>query len=213
MRYAGVVFDLDGVLCFTDEYHYRAWKVVAKQLGVPFDRERNNRLRGVSRMDSLEILLEGYAGPPLSAGQKEELAAEKNAIYKGYLRSMSPDDLSADARRTLDALREGGHRLAVASSSRNAPLILRQLGLEGWFDATADGNEIARSKPDPEVFLLAAERMGLPPAACLVVEDAPAGIEAAVRGGFDAAGIGAALADPGSLYHLKELWELVAICG
>lgn len=209
MNYPGVIFDLDGVICFTDQFHYRAWKVIADRLNTPFDETDNNRLRGVSRMESLAIILEKYAGPPLTQDQKQALADEKNGIYRDLLKTMSPADLSDDVRRTLDTLRAGGHRLAIGSSSRNTPLILERLGLAGFFDAVADGNDITHSKPDPEVFLLAAQRLALPPGECLVVEDAFAGIEAAKRGGFDAAGIGDAASAPDAKYHLAALSDIL----
>ena len=152
MKYQAVIFDLDGVICFTDEYHYLAWKQMADSLGVYFDREINNRLRGVSRMESLEIVLERYEGPALSAERKAELAAMKNDIYRESLAQMSPADLSDEVRSTLDGLRGMGLKLAIGSSSKNTPFILGQLGLGSYFDAVSDGNNITRSKPDPEVF-------------------------------------------------------------
>lgn len=178
MKYQAVIFDLDGVICFTDEYHYLAWKQMADSLGVYFDREINNRLRGVSRMESLEIVLERYEGPALSAERKAELAAMKNDIYRESLAQMSPADLSDEVRSTLDGLRGMGLKLAIGSSSKNTPFILGQLGLGSYFDAVSDGNNITRSKPDPEVFLKAAEMLGLEPSVCLVVEDAVSGAQA-----------------------------------
>ena len=184
MEFKAILFDLDGVICSTDEYHYRAWKVLADKLNAPFDRTINNRLRGVSRMASLEIILETYTGPELSEEEKVALATEKNEIYRESLKEMSPVDLSDEVRETLDALRAKGLKLAIGSSSKNTPFILKQIGLEGYFDAVSDGNNISRSKPDPEVFLLAADKLGVSPAKSLVVEDADAGIEAAKAGGF-----------------------------
>ena len=177
MRYSGIIFDLDGVICSTDEYHYLAWKALADRLRIPFDRERNDLLRGVSRMQSLEIILE-KSGRSFTAAEKAALAEEKNSLYRRLLGRMSPADLPDDVRRTLGALRGAGLRLAIGSSSKNTPFILRQIGLEGFFDAVADGNCITRSKPDPEVFLKAAEMLGLPPRDCLVVEDAVSGAQA-----------------------------------
>lgn len=155
-----VIFDLDGVICSTDEYHYEAWKSIADSIGVPFDRTVNNRLRGISRMNSLEIILERYPGQ-LSQAEKEALAEQKNEQYKTLLMQMGQKDLSADTKDTLDTLRKAGYLLAIGSSSKNTPLILRQIGLEGFFDAVADGNQITHSKPDPEVFLLAAQLLGV----------------------------------------------------
>ena len=179
-----IIFDLDGVICSTDEYHYLAWKKMADALGVPFDREINNRLRGVSRMDSLNIILEKYTGEPLSGERKQQLAAMKNDAYRALLANMGPKDLTPEVRATLDALRASGLKLAIGSSSKNTPYILERIGLKDYFDALSDGNNITRSKPDPEVFLKAAEYLGEAPEACLVVEDAVSGAQAGHAGGF-----------------------------
>ncbi len=210
MECRGIIFDLDGVICSTDEYHYQAWKALADRLGIPFDRERNSLLRGVSRMASLEIILE-RSDRSWSAAEKEALAAEKNARYRELLGRMTPADLSGDVRATLEALRRAGLRLGIGSSSRNTPYILQRIGLEGFFDAVADGSCITRSKPDPEVFLKAAELLGLPAGDCIVVEDAHAGVEAAVRGGFACAALGDARDDPRARWHLDALSGLLPI--
>lgn len=189
MDLKGIVFDLDGVLVHTDEFHYQAWKQMADRLGIPFDREVNNRLRGVSRMASLEIILE-KADRPFSNEEKLALTEEKNAAYRKLLETMSPEDVSPEVVETLAELKKRGLRLAIGSSSKNARFILRQTGLDVWLDAISDGNNITRSKPDPQVFLMAAEMLCLPPAQCAVVEDAYAGIDAALAGGFLAVGIG-----------------------
>lgn len=210
MHYQGIIFDLDGVICSTDEYHYQAWKALADRLGIPFDRERNNLLRGVSRMKSLEIILE-KADRSYTDEEKVALAEEKNERYRQLLRNMSPADLSADVRRTLNALRADGLLLAIGSSSKNTPFILSRIGLSGFFDAVADGNCITRSKPDPEVFLTAAAMLHLSPADCLVVEDAHAGVQAAVSGGFDCAAMGDAKDDPLAACHLQAFPELLNI--
>ena len=209
MHYKAVIFDLDGVICFTDEYHYRAWKVLADKLHTPFDREVNNRLRGVSRMASLEIILERYTGPELGEEEKLALATEKNELYRESLKEMSPADLSAEVKDTLDALRQRGYLLAIGSSSRNAPFILHQIGLEGYFDAVSDGNNISHSKPNPEVFLKAAEMLGCTPMDCLVVEDAMSGAEAAHRGGMKAACVGDAAKNGAGDYNLPSVAGLL----
>lgn len=213
MKYQAVIFDLDGVICFTDEYHYLAWKQMADSLGVYFDREINNRLRGVSRMESLEIVLERYEGPALSAERKAELAAMKNDIYRESLAQMSPADLSDEVRSTLDGLRGMGLKLAIGSSSKNTPFILGQLGLGSYFDAVSDGNNITRSKPDPEVFLKAAEMLGLEPSVCLVVEDAVSGAQAGHAGGFDVACVGDPAKARAGEYNMDSIKELLAIAG
>lgn len=211
MKYQAIIFDLDGVICFTDEYHYLAWKQMADSLGVYFDREINNRLRGVSRMASLEIVLERYSGPALSDERKVELATMKNDIYRESLAQMSPADLSDEVRDTLNGLRERGLKLAIGSSSKNTPFILGQLGLGSFFDAVSDGNNITRSKPDPEVFLKAAEMLGLEPGVCLVVEDAVSGAEAGHAGGFDVACVGDAANAGAGDYNMAGVKELLQI--
>ena len=210
MEIKGVIFDLDGVLCSTDRFHFAAWQSLAQELHIPFTEADNRRMRGVSRMESLDILLK-KAPRAFSPAEKQALAEKKNGRYRVLLAGLSPADLAADTRRALDDLRAMGLKLAVGSSSRNARCILGRLGLEDFFDAVADGTEIARSKPDPEVFLLAAKKLELPPARCLVVEDAPAGIAAAAAGGFAAAGLGDARADPRARFHLASLGELAPL--
>ena len=192
--YEAVVFDLDGVICFTDVYHYRGWKSVADELGIPFDETVNNRLRGVSRMESLEIILEPYEGQPLSDDRKVELATIKNDRYRVMLGELSPQDLDPAVRTTLDDLRGRGLKLAIGSSSKNAKYILQRIGLDDYFDAISDGTNISRSKPDPEVFLKAAEYLGIDPAKCVVVEDAVAGINAAHAAGMYGVAMGDAAA-------------------
>jgi len=195
--YDAVVFDLDGVICHTDKYHYLGWKSVADDLGIPFDETVNNRLRGVSRMESLEIILEKYEGEPLSDARKDEIATIKNDRYRVMLGDMSPADLDPSVRATLDDLRGRGLKLAIGSSSKNAKFILERIGLGGYFDEISDGTNISRSKPDPEVFLKAAQFLGVEPAKCVVIEDAVAGIEAGVAAGMYTVAIGDA-ADQGA---------------
>lgn len=210
MKYKGIIFDLDGVICFTDKYHYLAWKEMADGIGVYFDEVINNRLRGVSRMESLEIILE-RSEKVYSEQEKEELAAQKNETYKNLLLQMSPSDLSEEVKNTLDELKNRGYKLAIGSSSKNAKTILKQLGLDDYFDAVSDGTNITRSKPDPEVFLKAAEFLGLDAADCLVVEDALAGIDAAVAGGFHGAGIGEAATHEKVTYPMEHFSDLLKI--
>lgn len=210
-KYEGVIFDLDGVICFTDHYHYLAWKALADSLGIDFDEKKNDRLRGVSRMESLEIVLEGYHGPALSQEEKVALAEKKNGLYRQSLQTMTPKDLSDEVRDTLNALRARGLKLAIGSSSKNTPLILERIGLAGFFDAVSDGNNIQRSKPDPQVFTMAAEMLGLEPGNCLVVEDALAGLQAAATGGFDSAGLGPAAESGKATYSLKSFSGLLEV--
>lgn len=205
----GLIFDLDGVLVFTDRYHYLAWKGIADSLHIPFDESINNRLRGVSRMESLDIILENYHGKPLSAAEKEALAARKNDAYRTFLAEMTAADVSTEVRHTLAILRQRGYALAIGSSSKNAGFILDQTALRDAFDAVSDGNNIARSKPDPEVFLKAAAFLSLPPAACAVVEDAYAGIAAAKAGGMTAIAIGDAVSSPETDIRLTRFSDLL----
>ncbi|MBR4503265.1 MAG: beta-phosphoglucomutase [Clostridia bacterium] len=210
MKYKGIIFDLDGVICSTDEYHYLAWKALADRLGIPFDRERNNLLRGVSRMASLEIILE-KSDKTYTDGEKAAFAEEKNTTYRQLLGRMSPADLSDDVKTALEALRKTDLKLAIGSSSKNTPFILERIGLGSFFDAVADGNCITHSKPHPEVFLKAADMVGLSPRDCLVVEDAHAGVEAALAGGFDCAAMGDAKDDERARWHLERFGDILPV--
>lgn len=180
-----VIFDLDGVICFTDKYHYLAWKALADRLGIYFDEKINDRLRGVSRMASLDIILE-RATEEYTPEQKEAFATEKNDTYRDLLKNMSPSDLTDEVKDTLVELRNRGYKLSIGSSSKNTKFILGQIGLGDFFDAIADGTDITHSKPDPEVFLCSAQKIGIAPADCAVVEDAKAGIQAAKAAGMTA---------------------------
>ena len=210
MKYKAVIFDLDGVICHTDMYHYQAWKQIADELGIYFDEEINNRLRGVSRMESFEIILERYEGT-MSLEDKVVYTTRKNEAYKELLKNMSPADLSPEVKETLDGLRAKGLKLAIGSSSKNAGFILERLGLDGYFDAVSDGNNITRSKQDPEVFVKAAQLVGEASGDCLVVEDAKAGLEAAIGGGMDCAAMGDAVASGLATYDLTEFSDLLKI--
>lgn len=184
------IFDLDGVLVFTDKYHYLAWKEVADELDTYFDEEINNRLRGVSRMESLDIILERYEGPALSDEEKVKIATKKNEIYRGLLGQMTRDDVTDDVRNTLKELRKRGIKVALGSSSKNARYILEKVELLDAFDEISDGNNITKSKPDPEVFIKAAQFVNIDSEHCAVVEDAYAGIDAAKAGNMLAFAIG-----------------------
>lgn len=210
MKYKAVIFDLDGVICHTDKYHYQAWKKLADELGIYFDETINNRLRGVSRMESFDIILERYEGE-MSPEDKEKYAAQKNELYRELLGNMTTEDLSEEVKNTLDALRDMGLKLAIGSSSKNAGFILERLGLDGYFDAVSDGNNISRSKPDPEVFVKAAEFVETAPADCLVVEDAKSGLEAAIAGGMDCAAVGDAVLSGLADYNLNSFKDLTEV--
>lgn len=210
MTFKGVIFDLDGVICSTDELHYKAWKAIADKLNIYFDRTINNRLRGVSRMQSLEIILE-KSEKKYSAQVKQSFAEEKNAIYVESLKTMSTKDVSDDCLMTLKKLKDKNIKIAIGSSSKNARTILKQLGVFDLFDAVSDGNNISKSKPDPEVFIKASKMLGLKPKDCLVVEDAFSGIDAGVNGGFKTAGYGDASGYNKADYKLNALSDLLNI--
>lgn len=207
-----VIFDLDGVLCSTDRYHYLAWKSIADELDIYFDETINNRLRGVSRMASLDIVLE-RCKRPVPQDEKLMLSERKNSRYRELLRNLTPEDLLPGAIETLEGLRRAGMKLAIGSSSKNTPFILERLGIADRFDAISDGNNISRSKPDPEVFVKAAEMLGIPCGDCLVVEDALAGAEAAHRAGMKVACVGDAAAAGAGDWNMKQLPELLGITG
>lgn len=204
------IFDLDGVIVSTDSLHYKAWKALADSEGIYFDEEINNRLRGVSRMESLEIILE-RATRSYTAEEKVAMAEKKNGIYRELLQVLTPADRLEGVTETLAALREKGYKLAIGSSSKNTPIILEKIGYGNYFDAISDGNNITNSKPNPEVFLKAAEYLKLEPKDCYVVEDAEAGIQAAKSGGFTAIGIGDAAKDERADYDLNAFADLIEI--
>lgn len=209
-RIRGIIFDLDGVLVHTDELHFTAWATIASELGIPFDRTVNARLRGVSRAESLALLLEGKPTLDLSEAERDALCEKKNRLYRQSLATLTPADIPPKTRELLAGLRVRGIRLAIGSSSRNAPLILERVGLTDAFDAVVDGSMLTAAKPDPEVFLRAAALLRLAPSVCAVVEDAPAGIQAARRAGMVAIGLGeyAARAEPDvCLRRLPELMD------
>ena len=203
-RRLAVIFDLDGVLATTDEFHYLAWKAIADREGIPFDRKANDAFRGVSRMACVEILVRG-AKRAYGVVEKEELARYKNGCYQKLLNGLTPAAILPGVEDLLGRLKAAGIRIAVGSSSKNARLILEKTGLLDRFDAIADGNDIAMSKPDPEVFLVAARKLGISPAACAVVEDAEAGIDAALAAGMKAVGVGPAARYAKSQVKLADL--------
>lgn len=206
-----VIFDLDGVIVFTDKYHYIAWKRIADELGIYFDEEINNRLRGVSRMASLEIILENYKGQPLSPEKKEELATRKNEYYRELLGNMTPGDVTDSVRDTLCKLKKRGYLISLGSSSKNAKFILEKVNLIDAFDAISDGTNIVNSKPNPEVFVKAANFLDQPCSRCLVVEDAEAGINAGKAAGMATVAIGDAAESHIADRDIKDFSELLEI--
>lgn len=203
----GIIFDLDGVIISTDKYHYEAWKAIADKEGIYFDEEINNRLRGVSRMASLEIILE-KANKIYTDEEKQALAEEKNNIYRSLLSNLSPKDLPKDVKQAIKKLYEDGYHLAIASSSKNTKYILERLDITNAFDIIIDGSMIVNSKPDPEVFLLAQKGLGYTSRECIVVEDAKAGIDAAKAGNFLAVGISDASKYEKTDYPINSLLDL-----
>ncbi len=201
-----VIFDLDGVLVSTDELHYQAWKAIADKLGVPFTREDNMRQRGVSRMESLEVVLEKC---PRSFTQEEKLALaeEKNDLYRSMLSGLSADDALPGVRDTLDMLRARGIVTAVGSSSKNTPEILRRTQLEDGMQVVVSGLDITHSKPHPEVFSKAGERAGFAPCECLVVEDAATGVQAGKAAGMRVLAVGAAKDNQQADFRFETLAE------
>lgn len=202
-----VIFDLDGVLVTTDECHYQAWKKMADEQNIPFSREINEQLRGVSRMDCVDIILKNAARAYTDA-EKLALATRKNDLYIALISQLNAGAILPGALDTVRALRNAGIKVAVGSASKNTPLILHQLQMDGLFDAVSDGNQLLHGKPDPEVFLRAAKMVSIPPADCLVVEDADAGLEAAKRGGMRSLGVGAAQNNDKATFNASSLADI-----
>ena len=198
-----VIFDLDGVIVSTDNCHYNAWKRMADEEGIYFDEKINNRIRGVSRMESLEIVLE-KAEKEYSEEEKIQLAERKNGYYKEFITKLTPNDILSGAKENLEELRRNGIKIAIGSSSKNTLIILKQIGLENYFDAVSDGNNITHSKPDPEVFLKAAEMLGMPCKNCMIVEDADAGVVAGKSANMITLAVNEA---KGSDYKITDLKE------
>ena len=184
-----VIFDLDGVIVSTDRLHYEAWKQMADKEHIPFNEQINHRLRGVSRMASLDIILE-HAQKTYTKEEKQALATYKNNVYVSLLKQLNEKAILPHVLEVINTLKQKGIQIAIGSSSKNTPTILKQIGLDQTFDAVADGNDITHSKPHPEVFLKAAEKLDIDPLSCLVIEDAISGIQAAKAAGMKAFGVG-----------------------
>lgn len=183
------IFDLDGVIVDTAKYHYIAWRQLANDLGFDFTEQQNEKLKGISRMDSLDLIL-SWGQVEKSAAEKEALATKKNEEYRSYILKMDEGEILPGVLPLLEALQRRGIKLAIGSASKNAPVIIQQLGLAEFFPIIIDGTKVEKSKPDPEVFQKAAVELGVDPTSAIVFEDAEAGVEAALRGGFHAVGIG-----------------------
>lgn len=198
------LFDLDGVLVDTAVYHYRAWKKLANQLGFDFTLAQNEKLKGVSRMDSLNLIL-GWGQLEKTEEEKLELAARKNTWYVDMISRMQPSEILPGALDFLIRVREAGLKIALGSASKNSSLILERTGLQSFFDAIVDGNLVSRSKPDPEVFLKGAAILNVLPEECVVFEDAEAGVEAALSAGMRVIGIGDASVLKGATMVVPDL--------
>lgn len=186
-----VVFDLDGVLTDSAKYHYQAWKMLADKLGIPFDEEYNEKLKGVSRMESLELILQnGNAQDKYTQEEKVAMATEKNEFYKQLLHQITPEDVLPGIHDFLEQLKAVGIKTAVASVSHNAPFILERLELDKYFDYICDAAQVPRAKPFPDIFLSAAQNLGVEPANCIGVEDAQAGIQAINAADMMSVGVG-----------------------
>lgn len=185
----GCIFDLDGVIVDTAKYHYLAWKRLANELGTDLSEAQNEKLKGVSRMGSLDLILK-WGGIQLNESEKNKWAAIKNEWYRDFILKMKADEILDGVLPFLDDLKSKGIKIALGSASKNAGTVIEQVGLSKDFEVIIDGNKTTRSKPDPQVFEMAADIMGLKPGECIVFEDAPKGIDAALNGGFYAIGIG-----------------------
>ena len=186
------IFDLDGVIVDTARYHFLAWKEMAAELGIELTVEDNERLKGVGRTESLEIIL-GIGGKSLSGKQKEDFLTRKNERFVTYVENMKPDEIYEGSKALFQELRGKGIKVALASSSKNAMSVLKKLGIVNEFETIVDGTMITSSKPDPEIFLIASSRLAIDPRECIVIEDAQAGVVAAKRAGMKCVGIGRAV--------------------
>lgn len=211
--FLAVIFDLDGVLVATDDFHYKSWKQIADQENIYFDEIINTRMRGTSRMSSLEILLE-RAEKTYTLREKYQLAEKKNDIFRAYLmKTLNADYVRPEILNMLITLKERGYKLAVASSSRNANLILMKCRLIDYFDTVVDGTMINVGRPHPEAFMRTALFLKVEPSQALIVEDAPSGVEAGKNGGFKVAGIGHAFHHPKADWSLRSIDDLLTILG
>jgi len=189
MTYKACLFDLDGVLVDTAIYHFQAWKMLGENFNYQLTEEQNEQLKGVSRVESLNRILD-WANYSATSEQKEAWLIEKNENYLQLISNMNPAEILPGVLDFLGQLKELGYKIALGSASKNSEVILTKTGLLPWFDLIIDGNKVTKSKPDPEVFLKGAEGLGFQPQECIVFEDAQAGVEAAKKGGMKAIGIG-----------------------
>jgi beta-phosphoglucomutase len=199
------IFDLDGVIVDTAHYHFLAWRRLARELGTDLTKEDNERLKGVSRMESLEIILE-LGDIHITAEEKERMATKKNGWFVEYIEEIKPEEIFPGVKDLISSLRKKSIKIGLASSSKNANQVIKLLGVGELFDTMVDGTMIKNTKPDPEIFLLTASRLGISPDSCLVFEDAEAGVEAALRAGMKCIGVG-------SIEQLKKANRIVSRTG
>ncbi len=203
-RIDAVLFDLDGVLVFTDKYHYRSWKMLAERMGWQFDESLNHRLRGIPRRASLQVVLD-FNRVQADSAQKSQYAGMKNEFYLQMLRSeLDRSDMYPGVLEFLETLRARGVSLALCSSSKNARTVLDRLDLNGYFQAVVAGDEVKAAKPAPEIFLLGASKLGVDPGRCLVFEDAGSGIRAAQAAGMNVIGVGDPHSAPGAEVYITR---------
>jgi beta-phosphoglucomutase len=207
MKFEACIFDLDGVIVDTAKSHFLAWKRLAEDLGITFTEHDNERLKGVSRMASLEIILQ-IGNIRVGALEKKEYARLKNGWYVDYINKMTPGEILPGAVEFIQELKAAKIRVALGSASKNTPLILERVNLKNVFDAVADGNNVRKAKPDPEVFLTAAKMVGVKPEKCVVFEDAAAGVQAALNAGMKCVGIGSGEVLAGAHLVVKGLNEM-----
>jgi len=207
MDVKGCIFDLDGVIVDTAKYHFLAWKKLADQLNIAFTENDNERLKGVGRMDYIEIILE-IGKVRLTGEMKRKYAQLKNEWYVGYISRMTPDEILPGSIEFINEIKGAGIRTAIGSASKNTPMILERLGIKYLFDAVADGNSVEKAKPDPEVFLAAARMISVNPGDCVVFEDAAAGVQAALNAGMTCVGIGSERILKEAHYIVPGLYEM-----
>ncbi|WP_242550569.1 beta-phosphoglucomutase [Enterococcus hulanensis] len=206
-KYLGAIFDLDGVLVDTAKYHYLAWKQLADRLNIPFTKEDNEQLKGVSRVKSLEILL-SLGSKNYTENERKQFMDQKNETYVRYISHMDESEILPGVVELLNQLKRKKIKIALGSASKNSELILKNTKLQDYFDAIVDGNDVSKAKPDPEVFLLGAKKIGIPANQCMVFEDAKAGIEAAKQAGMLAIGVGTQENLPNADILVKNLEEI-----
>ena len=205
----GIAFDLDGVLTDTAEFHYEAWKELGNNIGIDFDRSFNENLKGISRMDSLEKILKfGEKADDYTTEEKEELANQKNEHYKELIKQITPDDMLPGIKNFLDQCEEKKIRLSLASASKNGPAILESLGISHQFETVVDPASLKNGKPDPEIFIKAAQSLGISPGECLGIEDAKAGIESINAAHMFSVGVGTAISMKNADLFVEDTAEL-----